>query len=327
MSTGYPLLAATAPPVLTPSLSLFGQDVLAGLSRTPKQLSCKYLYDHRGSQLFDMICELPEYYPARTEMAIMREFADSIVDHVGNHLTLIELGSGSSTKTRLLLDRLASSSVYVPVDISPEHLLRTAAALKRAYQHMDVVPVCADFSSEFELPLPAEAPRQRVIYFPGSTVGNFTGNEVRQLLRRIAMACGSGGQLLIGLDLDKDPATIEAAYNDRAGVTAEFNLNLLLRINRELRGTFDLDAFAHEAVYDCGKRRIEMRLVSKWRQEASACRRTFQFAPGERIITEYSHKFTVAGFGELARAAGFAPERHWLDERQYFCVMCLVCER
>jgi dimethylhistidine N-methyltransferase len=304
----------------------FRRDVIAGLSRTPREIPGKYLYDRRGSLLYDLACELPNFYPNRAEIAIMREFAGNIISHVGTRITLIELGCGSGMKTRLLLDRLSEGSVYLPVDISREHLADTAGRLHRLYQHIEIDPICADFTRPFELPLPAWAPQQRVVYLPASTIGNFKSHEARQMLRILARLSGAGGRALIGFDLDKDPATIEAAYNDDAGVMGEFNLNLLLRINAELHGDFDVEAFSHEAVYNRQERRIEMRLVSAYSQFAWAGGRRFHFSPGESITTQYSHKFTVDGFARLAKAAGLAPIWCWFDEREYFCVMCLECE-
>ncbi|MEX2315974.1 MAG: L-histidine N(alpha)-methyltransferase [Pirellulales bacterium] len=318
----------TLPPVFADvDLAAFGRDVVAGLSRTPREIPSKYLHDRRGSQLFDLVCELPQYYPARAESAITREFADNIIDHIGQCITLIELGVGSSANTRLLLDRLAEASAYVAVDISQEHLLDKVTVLQASYEHLDIIPICADFSGEFAMPLPWWAPERRAVYFPGSAIGNFKSGDARRLMRRLSRLCGTGGRLIVGIDLDKNPATIEAAYNDPAGVSAEYHLNLLLRINRELVGGFDLDGFSHEAVYDRPGRRLESRLVSKWEQTALIGNRQFDFSPGDRITTQYSQKFTIDGFSRLAKAAGFAPEWCWFDEREYFSVMCLVCER
>jgi dimethylhistidine N-methyltransferase len=327
VATMHTFLPTFPPPVAADAnVAAFRRDVVAGLSRTPRELPWKHLYDPRGSQLFDLVCELPQYYPARAESAILREFADNMINHIGQSITLIELGSGRSVNTRLLLDRLAEASAYVPVEFSQEHLLEKANALRSSYEHLDIVPICADFTNEFAIPLPWWAPSRRAVYFPGSAIGNFKSGDARRMMRNIARLCGAGGRLLVGIDLDKDPATIEAAYNDPAGAAAEFNLNVLLRVNRELAGGFDLDGFAHEAVYNGPERRIEMRLVSKWQQTAFVGERQFDFSAGETITTQYCQKFSIDGFGRLAKAAGFAPQWCWFDEREYCSVMCLVCE-
>src|SRR5882724_4480367 len=235
-------MSQTATPIDTAPSTVFEQDVHDGLSRSPKFLPCKYFYDERGSELFARICELDAYYPTRTELAIMRCHAGEMAALIGRHARLVELGSGDSTKTRLLLDRVVDLEAYVPIDISAEYLARAASNLRRAYPHVPILPVSLDYSRPFELPRSVRANRT-VVYFPGSTIGNFTPAEARRFLRIIEAAAGPRGGLLIGVDLKKDPAVLHAAYNDPEGVTAAFNLNLLVRINRELGGDFDLDQF------------------------------------------------------------------------------------
>ena len=307
-----------------PRREAFRADVLAGLARSPKTLSCKYFYDRRGSQLFDDICRLPEYYLTRSELAIMDRYAGDMADEIGPRAMLVELGSGSSVKVRLLLDRLEHTAAYAPIDISWEHLHATANRLQRDYPFLEILPTAADFTERLWLPASRVTPRRRIVYFPGSTIGNFRMGAARRILRRIAHLCAPGGALLLGVDLEKDPATIEAAYNDAAGVTAEFNLNLLRRINRELDADFDLDAFQHSAFYDRRYKRVDIRLESRRTQRVRVGAASYRFARGEAIRTEYSHKYTIDGLAELADEAGFTLRRYWTDDRQYFAVAYLV---
>lgn len=300
----------------------FQQSVLQGLRRCPKTLPSKYFYDRLGSRLFDAICELPEYYLTRAELAIMQRHSATIAAALPPQSVLIELGSGSSTKTRLLLDALQTLKTYVPVDISGEHLLSTTARLRQRYPSLDVQPLIADFTLPVQLP-PIDPAAPRVVYFPGSTLGNFEQGEAQRLLRRIANLAGPAGSLLIGFDLQKDPAVIEAAYNDRQGITAAFNLNLLRRINRELGGNFCLDHFVHEASYDPLVGRIEMRLRAATTQHIRIAGDRFLIQAGEAIRTEYSHKYTLEGFARMAGEAGFIPCNHWLDEQRLFAVTLL----
>jgi dimethylhistidine N-methyltransferase len=299
-------------------------ETLAGLRQQPRELPCKYLYDERGSNLFDRICDLDEYYPTRCELAIMGRYAAEMASQIGPHVMLIELGSGSGVKTRMLLDQLQSPVAYVPVDISRAHLQRTADDLSAAYRDIKVYPVCADFMQDFELPIADRAPHHCAVYFPGSTIGNLCHDEASQLLRRIARLCGVGGGLLVGVDLQKETSVIERAYNDAAGVTAEFNLNLLRRINRELDGTFDLRQFKHRAIYNERQTRVEMYLVSQSEQEVAVGGESFVFGKGETIRTEYSHKYTVDGFARMATGVGLILRRHWADASQYFAVLHLI---
>jgi dimethylhistidine N-methyltransferase len=302
-------------------------DVLAGLRRARKRLPCKYFYDATGSKLFDDICELDEYYLTRTELAIMREHARDMCAAIGPDAMLIEYGSGSSTKTRIVLNHLKRPAGYVPIDISGEHLAQSAHALSCSYSALDVLPVCADYTHAFELPEPARDAARRVVYFPGSTIGNFEPGDAREFLRNIADVCGPGGGLLIGVDLKKDPAVLHAAYNDARGVTAAFNLNLLARLNRELGANFDLSAFAHYAFYNPRKGRIEMHLVSGRRQTVrfgGDGGDAVQFDDGESIFTESSYKYACADFSRLARSAGFTPKQVWTDAERRFSVHYLV---
>lgn len=299
----------------------FRRDVLQGLGRPNKQLPCKYFYDERGSRLFDAICELDEYYVTRTELAIMRRHAGAMADCVGRDAVLVELGSGSSTKTPLLLQRLESPVAYVPIDISREHLLAAARRLTRAMPTITILPVVGDFTSELRLPATSRQARRKVVYFPGSTIGNFSPDGTRTILARIAALAGPGGGALIGVDLVKDPEVLNRAYNDSRGITAQFNLNLLERINRELGGTFDLDGFAHEAAYDPRHRRVEMRLVSRRNQTVCIGGKAIPFQAGEPIVTEHSHKHTLPGFAALAADSGLTLRQSWVDDLRHFAVL------
>jgi dimethylhistidine N-methyltransferase len=304
----------------------FWNEVCHGLSQEQKALPCKYLYDERGSDLFDQICETEEYYPTRTELEIMRDNADSIAYQIGKRVMLVEYGSGSSVKTRILLDALDEPASYVPVDISEDHLLRTAEGLQLAYPHIEVLPVVADFTKPFDLPTSSCDHSHVALYFPGSTIGNFTPAEAGELLRFMASMLGPQGGLLIGIDLQKDVSVIEAAYNDADGVTADFSLNLLERINSELDGQFDLGNFEHKAVYNDVAHRMEMSIVSTVDQSVNVGDRVFHFEAGEEILTEYSHKYTVEGFADFAARFGFSLHKQWTDDREYFGVLHLVLD-
>ena len=286
-----------------PSSQTFLDDVLIGLQGFPRTLPCKYFYDKRGSRLFDQICDLEEYYLTRTELAIMETNAQDMAAQIGPGVMLVEYGSGSSVKTRILLDHLTAVAAYVPVDISLKHLQQSSDDLSRSYPALEVLPVCADFTAKFDLPMSRREPTHCAVYFPGSTIGNFEPREAMALLDRIAPLCGTGGGLLIGVDLQKDPGTLEDAYNDAKGVTAEFNLNLLRRINRELNGDFDLEQFKHVATYNSEQNRIEISLESLCDQVVTISGNTFDFVNGESIGTEYSHKYTVDGFARMASKA------------------------
>ena len=302
----------------------FRADVLRGLGSPQKSLPCKYFYDEAGSELFERITELEEYYPTRSERAIMERHAVEMAELLGPRCLLIEYGSGSSSKTRLLLGHLRDPAGYVPIDVSGEHLRRTSRALAEEYPRVKVLPLCADFTRPLRLPAHQGAATRRVVYFPGSTLGNFTVEEATLLLRRTADLCGRGGGFLVGVDLQKHPRLIEAAYNDRQGVTAAFNRNILVRINRELGADFDIKQFAHRALYNVARRRIEMHLVSCSDQTVHVGGMRFFFAEGESIHTENSYKFDLGTMAELAEAGGFAVERVWTDQGQYFSVFYLT---
>jgi dimethylhistidine N-methyltransferase len=298
-------------------------EVLAGLSREQKRIAPKFFYDRRGSQLFDAITELPEYYPTRTEIGILERHGGEMAELLGRDVLLLELGSGSSLKIRTLLEAL-SPAVYAPIDISRDHLLASARDLADSFPGLKVCATCADYSAPFELPV-EEAHLDRAAFFPGSSIGNFDPEEAVGLLMRLASLVGPGGSVLVGVDLVKDRARLEAAYNDEQGVTADFNLNLLQRINRELEGGFDLGAFDHLAFYDPARSRVEMHLVSRSQQGVPVAGRRFVFREGESIHTENSYKYTLEGFRALARRAGFRPERAWTDPDELFSVHCLRC--
>ena len=301
----------------------FAAAVLSGLALRQKSIPSKYFYDERGSQLFEEICALEEYYPTRTETALLEAHGRDIAARAGEGVSLVEFGSGASRKVRIILDALQAPRCYIPVDISREHLLVSAQALAAAYPDLPVIPICADYTRRFALP-EAAATGARLGFFPGSTIGNFTPDEAVVFLRRAADILGPGSGLLIGVDLKKDERLLLAAYNDSKGVTAAFNLNLLARINRELGGDFDLDGFAHRAFYDAGKGRIEMHLVSRRRQTVTVCDAPFGFAEGESIHTENSHKFTVAGFHALAARAGWRQPTTWVDPDRLFSIHYLL---
>lgn len=300
------------------------REIVTGLASDPKQISPKYFYDETGSQLFEKICEQPEYYPTRTEIGIMRDNLAEIAELIGPHASIIELGSGSSVKTRLLLEHVLDLAAYVPVDISREHLASTAAELAEEFPEVEVLPVCADFTQPFELPSPGRIPDRNIVYFPGSTIGNFSTQQALELLTVMRAQAKDGGALLIGVDLEKSKAILEPAYNDAEGVTADFNLNLLARLNREHDANFELDAFEHTAIYDEEHRRIEMRLISLQEQSVSVAGRRFDFDEGEYIITEHSYKFSLDRFAALAREAGFEQRKCWTDAAGMFSVQYLV---
>lgn len=307
---------------------LLVEDVLRGLQSTPKRLSPTYLYDERGSQLFDQICELPEYYVTRTETRILAAHAPDIASCIGENALLVELGSGASTKTRLLLDRLPNLAAYVPVDISRSHLMAAAQKISAAYPQLEVLPACADFTQAFPLPKPRRPPARVVVFFPGSTIGNFDTRaaiDLMRVMRRMAAPgiAGTGGALVIGFDLVKDPAILERAYDDAAGVTADFNLNVLRRLNRDLGANFDLRHFRHQALWVPAASRIEMQLVSTVAQEVTIAGEVVSFRENEHLITEHCHKYTPASFAVQTGAAGWQAERTWADERNYFNIQYL----
>ena len=317
-TSGVAELTDLAPPALS-----LRDEVLAGLARRQKTIPPKFFYDARGCELFDAICELPEYYPTRTELAIMRAHAGEMAVALGAGCVLIEIGCGNSEKTRLLLEQL-SPAAFVPVDIAAEQLAASCGALAQAFPGLCIYPVRADFALPVTLPpaLAAAERQRRVLYFPGSTIGNFTREETAAFLQHWKPLLGADGALLIGVDLKKDPALLDAAYNDAAGVTAAFNLNLLVRFNRELAADFDLDAFRHRAFYDATLGRIEMHLESTRAQTVTVAGRRFAFAAGETIHTEISCKYSLEEFAALGCAAGYAPLRAWTDPAALFAVHC-----
>ena len=306
---------------------VFLADVLSGLGGEPKELHCKYFYDERGSQLFDQICELPEYYLTRAEQAIMQAHVVEMAEQIGRHVMLVEFGSGSSTKTRTLLDHLDEPVAYVPLDISEDYLLKTADKLREAYPHIEILPLVADFTKRFELPESTDEPAHAAVYFPGSTIGNFTTDQALGMFDTIADVLGPQGGLLIGVDLQKDPAIVTAAYNDSQQVTDAFNLNVLHRVNRELGANFDVDQFRHEAIYNQRAGRVEIFVVSQREQTVEIGGHEFKFAAGERVLTEYSHKYTIDGFAQLAQAAGFSLRKAWTDPDRLFAVLHLVSDQ
>lgn len=304
------------------SRSAFAFDLLAGLSATPKRLPPKYFYDPAGSRLFEEITELPEYYPTRTERGILKDRAGVIARFVPEGAALVEFGSGSSEKVRLLLGDLPGLSAYVPVDISGEFLDEEAARLRQDFPRLSVIPVAADFTQPFAFP-PAVFGRPRAGFFPGSTIGNFEPEEAQNFLSHAARILGTGAVLVIGVDLVKDPRSLNAAYNDAAGITAAFNLNVLARANRELGANFDLDAFSHRAFFNAQASRIEMHLVSCKSQTVRVLDRAFAFAPSETIHTESSYKYTLDGFARLAARSGWQAEAAWTDADNLFSVYVL----
>ena len=310
------------PPAASDAERGFAADVLDGLQADAKQLPPKYFYDQRGSELFERITTLPEYYPTRTEIGILESNAAALAKLIPADAAVVEFGAGSAAKTRILLDAAPQVSAYVPVDISGEFLAGTAARLQQDRPDLRVLPVEADFTIPFALP-GALGTRPRVGFFPGSTIGNFEPHEANTLLRHAAKMLGPGALFIVGVDLVKDPEVLSAAYDDSAGVTAAFNLNLLARINRELGGDFKLDNFRHCAFYNQDKRRIEMHLVSLARQKVRVSGKAIDFRRGETIHTENSYKYTVELFLSHASGAGWANVATWLDERNYFSVIAL----
>lgn len=308
---------------LSPETVSFRDAVLRGLSLPRKAVAPKYFYDARGSELFEAICELPEYYPTRTEIGILERHGAAMAQRIGPAAQIIEYGSGSSRKVRLLLAALRDPVAYTPVDISTDHLRSMAAQLAADYPTIEVTAVAADYTRPFALPVPRRAPQAHVALFTGSTIGNFEPGEALTFLRQSARQLAGGGMLLVGTDLRKDPNRLHAAYNDSAGVTAAFNLNLLARINRELGGDFDIASFDHYAFYNPQAHRIEMHLVSRHHQTVRVAGRSFHFAAGESVHTESSYKFDIDEFHETAREAGFAPEGLWLDDERLFGVHLL----
>ena len=299
-------------------------EIVDGLSQAQKTISPKFFYDERGSQLFDKITKLPEYYLTDAELEIMRVNVGEMAELIGRTASLIEFGSGSSLKTRILLENLEDLAAYVPVDISEDHLWTSARQLRAEFPGLDVRPVVADFTKTFSLPTPTVMPVKNVIYFPGSTLGNFEHDAAMDLLRVMHEEAGENGALLIGVDLQKDADIIDRAYNDAAGVTAEFNLNMLRHLNKNYGANFDLGSFEHSATYDEDEGRVVIELVSQAEQTFEVGSTEFELADGETILTEYSHKYTLDGFAEMANNAGFTVEKAWTDAEQLFSVQYCV---
>ena len=323
-------MTALARPAIRPqaapnAATAFAADVLEGLAGTPKRLPAKYFYDEAGSRLFERITELPEYYPTRTELRILESSAESIAGLADPGAALIEFGSGSTAKARLLLRHMVSVRAYVPVDISAEFVNGEAARLQADFPALRVLPVAADFTGAFELPAAVKA-GPRLGFFPGSTIGNLEPHEVTGFLRRAKRALGQAAAFVVGVDLVKDPEVLYAAYNDSQGVTAQFNRNLLVRVNRELGADFDVSAFEHHAFYHRELRRIEMHLASLRRQKVRILGKCFEFRAGETIHTENSYKYTIESFAALARGAGWSIGAVWTDPERYFSVQALVPE-
>ena len=294
--------------------------IVAGLQQPQKSISPKYFYDEAGSKLFEEITQLPEYYLTGTELDIMSTHVDEMAALAGPQASLIEFGSGSSLKTRMLLQHFHEVAAYVPVDISEEHLLESQLAITAEFPHIEVLPVAADFTKPFDLPNPETMPLRNIVYFPGSTIGNFEHDDALELLRVMYQEAGEDGALLIGVDLQKDPSVIHAAYNDFDGVTARFNLNMLNHLNHAFGADFDATAFEHRATYDTEEGRVVIELVSDRDQAVSIGGATIKIAENEAILTEYSHKYTLQGFAAMAQAAGFEVERVWTDPQHWFSV-------
>ena len=320
MNVHVPALAETH--AFDEQTSAFADDVIGNLAQHPKRLSPKYFYDATGSELFEQITVLPEYYPTRTELGILRDRGDAIAAIIPKGAALVEFGAGATTKVRLLLER-CDFDAYVPVDISGEFLKAQADALRRDFPGLDVYPVAADFTAPFALPA-AIADMPKVGFFPGSTLGNFEPHEASAFLRTAREILGDGAQMIIGIDLEKDERVLYDAYNDSAGVTARFNLNVLVRINRELGGNFDLSAFTHRAIYNRDRHRIEMHLISRRTQTVRVLGRSFSFRAGESIHTESSYKYSLERFTALARGSGWTPRESWTDNAGMFSVHALV---
>lgn len=301
-----------------PLPSRFRDDILSGLAKDRKEISPKYFYDEKGSCLFDAICQLPEYYPARAEIELLKGYGEEMAQYMGEGNVLVEFGSGSSLKIRLLLDALRPAA-YLPIDISRAHLFNSARDLARDYPTVAVHAICADYTRPLVLPK-GFAEQTKIGFFPGSSIGNCEPREAHQFLGQIASLLGADSGLLIGVDLKKDAALLNAAYNDSRGITAAFNLNVLQRINRELEGNFDLSSFEHRAFYNAVEGRVEMHLISRKKQTVRVSNQPFEFQAGETLHTESSYKYSIEEFQMMARAAGFQPQRVWTGKQALFSV-------
>lgn len=306
-----------------PGEAAFLRDVLAGLGAAQKTIPSRWLYDVRGSELFEEITELPEYYPTRTERAIFKAHAPAMADAVGPAAMVVEYGAGAAVKTRILLDALERPAAYVPLDISEDFLRASAAALAADYPELTVHPIAADFSAPVDLSAVPDGAARRVGFFPGSTIGNLDDHAIVAFFTAARQTLGENALFLLGADLAKSPSILIPAYDDAAGVTAAFNLNLLARINRELGADFDLDAFRHEARWNAAEGRIEMHLVSAAAQTVCLAGQRFSFEAGETILTEISRKFDMDSLADLARQGGWQLDTSWTDEKRWFCVALL----
>lgn len=311
---------------LAPAQKEFRDEVFAGLDRQPRMLPSKFFYDERGSELFLQICQLPEYYITRTELAILQERGSEIAAVLGEQIELIGLGTGAGTKTRLLLEHLKNPTAYLPVDISLEQLTQSTAAFSKLFPDLEILPVCADYLRPFDLPSASRTPAHKVVYFPGSTLGNLEPDCALEFLEKIHSLAGEKGMLLIGVDLQKPKEILERAYNDAAGVTAEFNLNLLARANRELDANFDLAQWRHFAFYNERAGRIEMHLVSGSAQRVKISGREFDFAKDEHLVTEYSYKYSRSQLIEMAARAGLRFRELWTDREELFGLFLFAVE-
>ena len=300
----------------------FTQDMQAALSHTPKSISPKYFYDQAGSALFDRICDLPEYYPTRTELSILQTHAADMAKHMGEHADIIEFGAGSLHKIRLLLNAASKPARYVPMDISGAHLQAASAVLQNEFKDLLIQPMVGDYTSDWQLPTPLPHAGKRVAFFPGSTIGNFSPQQAKTFFQNCAQHL-KGGALLLGVDLIKSPDVLHAAYNDAQGVTAAFNLNLLARANRELGSDFDVTQFAHSAFYNAPLQRIEMHLLSLKAQTVNLKGKTYAFHEGETLHTEYSQKFTIAGVQQAAQSTGLQAATVWTDPQHLFGLLWL----
>lgn len=300
------------------------EEVLSSLSAPRKSIPPRLLYDDRGIELFEAICETEEYYLTRTELAILRAHVHEMAELLGPDCLLIEYGSGTGQKTRLLLDHVLEPVAYVPVEISREALERSVKALGDRHPELLVLPVCADYTSHYELPPTPQEPRRRAVFFPGSTIGNFEPRKAAEFMHHVADTVGPGGGMLVGVDLHKDTETLERAYDDAAGITAAFELNALRHLNREFGADFDVDRFEYRSRYNRPRERIEMYLVSRGAQRARVAGREFEFADGEQILMEYSQKYTLESFRHFAEAASFSVERVWTDAHSLFSIQYLA---
>ncbi len=309
-----------------PESETFFQDTLKGLSQEQKTLPCKYFYNKTGLSLFNQICKTEEYYPTRTELHIMQFYSQEIAETLGSKCLLIEYGGGNAEKIKLLLNHLTQPACYVPLDISKEHLKQEAEELNRDYPSLEVLPVCADFTKDFQMPDPNSEFNRRVVYFPGSTIGNFNKEQAVALLKNMKRFLSHSDGLLIGVDLKKDKSILDRAYNDAEGFTEAFNLNLLQRINDELGGNFQIDQFEHRAFYNENQDRVEMQLVSRCKQAVDIQDQVFHFEKEEAIQTEFSHKYNAEGFAQMASSANFTLQKNWTDKNKLFSVFYLTLD-